>query len=339
MSVKPSTPEPPELIPAEQLKTFVYKKVLVLPIEQGVIQGDSTLPVLKNKDAGYFGAKVEKALLEQGFQVISSEIVARAEKSLGKGSASLSPTEKALVLGKESKADAVFHVQALNVVANSDFYTVDDLKTIAVDPSRVKKDRKGRLYNEETEECVFRVPYFEIQFEAKMIDARNGDVLWVGTGRQDAIDGLEASWVARLDKKCEMVKQNFVFSDYVTQESTLDRTFNGLLARLVVPLKTDAFAGQPLPSDTPPPPPPPVEKKPEPPPPPPKEEPKPITAVVTTNKASVRAGPGNKNDRVGYASRKTKVVILETMGEWSKVQLQNGTTGWMHESTIIVDDD
>ena len=30
---------------------------------------------------------------------------------------------------------------------------------------------------------------------------------------------------------------------------------------------------------------------------------------------------------------------LETMGEWIKVKTQDGSTGWMHDSVIIVNDD
>ena len=38
-------------------------------------------------------------------------------------------------------------------------------------------------------------------------------------------------------------------------------------------------------------------------------------------------------------SRKSKVEVLETMGEWLKVKAQDGTIGWMHESTLIMADE
>src|SRR5690606_39542772 len=59
----------------------------------------------------------------------------------------------------------LFLVQELSVNNVSDYYTVEDLKTAKVDPSRVKVDKKGRLYHEETEDCVFQLPYYEIRFE------------------------------------------------------------------------------------------------------------------------------------------------------------------------------
>jgi len=336
LTVKPSTPAEMELIPASQLKKYVYKKILLLPIPEGTLQGTSQLSVVKGKDEAYYGAKMEKALLAQGFEVISPEIVARVEKNL-RMSSKLSPAEKALVMGKETKADAVFLVQELAINSVSDFYSVEDLKTMKVDPSRVKADKKGRLYNQETEECIFQLPYYEIRFEGKLIDARSGNVLWVGSTRETVIDELDESWVAKLDKKCELTQENFVFGDYVAKEPTLDATFHGLLVRLLEPLKKDAHAGTPIPSDQPPPPKV-VEKPAPPPPPPPPEEPKIPTAVVSAPKAVLRAGPGQRNDRIAYVTRKTKVEVLETMGEWSKVRLQNGAVGWIHESTIIMNE-
>lgn len=338
LTVKPSDPTGAELIPAAQLKKHVYRKILLLPVTESVLQRDSQLSVIQAKDVQYYGAKLEKALLAQGFEVISPEIVARVEKGL-RMSSKLSPAEKALVMGKETKADAVFLVQKIALHNISDFYTVDDLKTVKVDPSRVKSDKKGRLYYEETEECIFQLPYYEIRFEAKLIDARSGNVLWVGSTRENVIDELDESWVAKLDKKCELIQQNFVFADYVAKEPTLDETVEGLFARILEPLKKDAHAGVPIPSDAPPPPKV-VEKKPDPPPPPPPPPPEPEipTGVVSANRATLRAGPGQRNDRISYVTRKTKVEILETMGEWSKVRLQNGAVGWLHESTLILNE-
>ena len=60
--------------------------------------------------------------------------------------------------------------------------------------------------------------------------------------------------------------------------------------------------------------------------------------MVSAKKASLRAGPGNRNQRMQYLTRKTKVEIVETMGSWSKVKLQDGTQGWLHESTFIINE-
>jgi hypothetical protein len=332
LTVKPGDATPPELLPSEQLEKFVYKKILVLPIEKEVEIKDTSIKVLRDKDAGYYSTNLEKALLTQGFEVISSEIVARAQKGV---SSKLSGAEKALIMGKETKADAVFIVQRLTISGTTDYFTVRDLKTDAVEANLVKSDKKGRLYHAETEECVFRLPYYQLEFEGKLIDARSGGVLWVGSTKHTVVDALDESWVAKLDKDCALVNENFSFGQYVAGETALASTYDGLLAELLPPLKKSAFSGQPLvfEEDKPKP-------KPKPAPPPAKEPepPKVPTAVVSAKKAALRAGPGSRNERMGYVTRKTKVEVLETMGSWSKVKLQDGRQGWLHDSTFIVNE-
>jgi hypothetical protein len=333
LTVKPGGETPPELLPAEQLEAHIYKKILVLPIEAEIEIKDSTIKVLRDKDAEYYSTKLEKALLSQGFEVISSEIVGRAQKGIN---SKLSTGEKALLMGKETKADAVFIVQSMTISGTTDYFTVQDLQTKQIEPNLVKTDKKGRLYHEETEQCIFRLPYYVLRFEAKLIDARNGNVLWVGTGTETVVDALDESWVAKLDKDCGLVNENFSFGQYVGGEAALASTYDGLLAQLLPPLKKSAFAGTPLVYEE-------DKPKPKPKPPPPKEEPKPeppkvATAVVSAKKAALRAGPGSRNERMGYVTRKTKVEIMETMGSWSKVKLQDGRQGWLHDSTYIVNE-
>ena len=332
LTVKPSTPLAAELLPADQLEAGVYKRLLLLPIETKVDVKDTDVAVLAEKATSYYSAKLEKALLAHGFELISPEIVARASKGLKAGK--LSAAEKALILGKETKADAVFQVQELAVRGTVDYFTVEDLKTLPVDASRVKTDKKGRLYHAETEQCVFKLPYYEVRFEGKLIDARNGNVLWVGSGRQNVVDALEESWVAKLDKDCILEKENFVFTDYVASESTLDSTFAALVSRLLDPMKKSAMAGAPLVTEDKPKP----RPKPQPKPAAKPEPPKVKTATVSGKKGSLRAGPGKRNQRIRIIPRKSKVEVLETMGEWIKVKTQDGSIGWMHDSVIIVND-
>ncbi len=333
LTVKPSTPEDPELVPSPRLEEFAYKKILLLPYEGEVTIKDLEFTTLGDQDGAYYTSKLEKALLARGFEVISPEIVARITKST-KGAGKLSAVEKAMVMGKETKADAVFITQSIMLESVADFYSVDELDTLRVDPAKVKQDPKSEeYYQPETKDCVYRLPYYAVRLEGKLIDAKTGNVLWVGSGRQTAIDSLSESYVAKLGKKCELVEENFVFSDKLAGESQLAATFGGLVTRLLDPLKVAALKGKPIPEDKPAAKP----KKKEPPPPKPKA-PAAKTAVVSKKKASVRSGPGKRNDRLRFVSRKTKVEVLETMGEWNKVKLQDGTVGWMHESSIIVNE-
>ncbi len=330
LTVKPGESTPPELLPSEQLEKYIYKKILVLPIESDVKIEDTTIQVLRDKEPAYYGTRLEKALLSQGFEVIAAEIVSRAQKGIN---SKMSAAEKALLMGKETKADAVFIVQSMTISGTTDYFTVEDLKTKEIEPNLVKADKKGRLFHEETEQCIFRLPYYQIEFEGKLIDARSGGVLWVGSTTHTVVDALDESWVAKLDKDCGLVNENFSFGQYVAGETALESTYDGLLAELLPPLKKSALAGTPLVYD---------EDKPKPKPtPPPVKEPDPPrvpTAVVSAKKAALRAGPGSRNERMGYVTRKTKIEVLETMGSWSKVKLQDGRQGWLHESTFIVNE-
>jgi hypothetical protein len=330
LTVKPGTPAALELLPSPRLEEFAYKKILLLPFEGEVTVKGVGFAVVEQQEGSYYTGKLEKAMLARGFEVIAPEIVVRASKSV-KDAGKLSAVEKAMVMGKETRADAVFAIQSIVVEAVTDFYAVDKLETALVDASKVS-EKKGRYYASETKDCVHRLPYYAVRMEGKLIDATTGSVLWVGSGRQTVVDSLTESYVAKLHKKdCELLEENFSFEAKLAGEPLLTATFTDLAGRLIDPLEALARKGKPLPVDKPK-----AEKPKEEPPPQPVAKGK--AAVVSQKKASLRAGPGNKNDRLRYVTRKTKVEILETMGEWSKVQLQDGAVGWMHESAIIVDE-
>jgi len=328
LTVEPSAAPPPELLPAPQLSENAYRNVLVLPPEGGVEVKDVDLPAVTEKKAGYYVAKLEKVMLAKGFEVISSEVTARADK--GGSKVGLSGAEKAMMLGKQTQADAVLIVQSIGVRGGARYFEVGESQTLEVDPSRVKTDDDGVPYNAENEECVHRVPYYQVSFEAKLVDARTGAVLWVGSGKASSVDVIQDSWVAEVDDDCNVLEQNFVYADYQADESTLDNTVGTLFSNLVTPLAKVAFEGAPIVREAP--------KKAAPPPPAPAPEPKVVTAVVSSKTASLRDGPGNKHPRKMRVPRKTKVEVLETMGEWLKVKIQDGTVGWMHESTLIVNE-
>jgi SH3-like domain-containing protein len=61
-------------------------------------------------------------------------------------------------------------------------------------------------------------------------------------------------------------------------------------------------------------------------------------AVVSSQHAQLRDAPNKKGAKITSVPRKAKVEIVETMGEWLKVKVQDGTVGWMHESTLILPD-
>ncbi|MEA3403258.1 MAG: SH3 domain-containing protein [Armatimonadota bacterium] len=53
------------------------------------------------------------------------------------------------------------------------------------------------------------------------------------------------------------------------------------------------------------------------------------TAWVARPEVNVRSGPGTDHEEVGEATLGTEVIILDREGDWYKVALDNGTTGYM----------
>ncbi|HWB74984.1 MAG TPA: SH3 domain-containing protein [Nannocystaceae bacterium] len=332
LTVAPTEAAAPELIPSPQLQEWQYKKILLLPPPEAVDRSKIGKGAPAQKDANYYVGKLEKAMLEQGFAVISPEIVARAEKTLGSRGASMSAVEKAMVLGRETQSEAVMVLQSVSVAAGEAFYDVDKMKVVPVESGKAKQHtkkrqirKKGLWYHSETEECLVRVPLYEVRVEIKLIDSSSGGVLWVGSGRETVLDALATSWVAKLDKRCRVSDENYDYDELLADEATLATTVGALYARLLAPMKKDAFAGKPIVVAEKKP----VEKPPEP-------APKKSIAIVSGDKAALRMGPHKKDRRIRYVPRKAEVEIVETMGEWSKVKLQDGTTGWMHDSTFII---
>jgi hypothetical protein len=334
LTVAPTTPAKPELVPSPQLQAYQYKRILLLPPADPIEKRNVDVKAVKDKNIDFYLGKLEKSMLVQGFDVISPEIVARAEKGLGAKARELSPVEKALILGKETQSDAVLVLQSLTVVGGEAFYAVENMKAARVPANHVKTRtkkrairKKGKYYHSESKDCLVRVPYYDVRIEAKLLDASSGSVLWVGSGTGTVLDALKGSWVAKVkEKKCRVVEENYDYEDLLEESETLDTTFSALLTRMLEPMKVAAFAGKPLPTDKPKP-----EKPPEKPP-----EPKAKMAIVSGEKAALRMGPSKKDRRIRYVPRKAEVEILETMGEWAKVKLQDGSMGWMHDSVFII---
>ncbi len=339
LTVRPTTPAQLELTPAPQLTQRQYKRILLLAPEQPVrvVEGIEA-PVVVEKDTRYYVTQLEKVLLAKGFSVVSSEIVARA--GTAPGLASRSAAERALIMGKQTEADAVLAIQSVSVQGGEKFYHIKDLSE--VEQGKRLQDKKGNWLHRDTEECLYRLPYYEVRLEAKLIDVQNGDVLWVGAGRGTSLDVLPESWVVKLDEDCGVKEQQpFVYSEYLATESALDKTVHALLVRLIEPLREKAFTAKAAPKE--PPPPPPVAKvEPPPPPPPPVVEPPPPPpkkmAVVSGTRSQLREGPETRSRRILVVPRKAKVEVLDTMGEWLKVKAQDGSTGWMHEKDLILPD-
>ena len=59
-----------------------------------------------------------------------------------------------------------------------------------------------------------------------------------------------------------------------------------------------------------------------------------VEAIVLTENAYVRSGPGDANPRLAEIHEGLKVRILSERDDWYQVALANGLTGWLRESEI-----
>jgi hypothetical protein len=329
LTVRPSQPAPVDTTVSPKLNEHAYRKVLLLPPERGVDARDAKVASVRKKSIDYYMAKLERLLLAKGFEVISPEIVARAGAEVGGKSGQLSAAEKALILGQKTKADAVLMLQSTAARSSAKYFRVEEERTTEIEPARVRRDEgEDHPLHKDTKQCLHEVPYYEVIVEAKLIDASSGTVLWVGSGRQSTIDTLRDSWVADVDGDCEVLKQSYPYHEELAADATLERTVSALFERLVAPLAKSALSGKPVEVAAAPPPPPAAE-------PPPAKN---LIAVVSSQRAALRDGASKRNPRLKDVPRKAKVEVIETMGEWMKVKLQDGTVGWMHESMLIVND-
>jgi hypothetical protein len=330
LTVRRSEPKALTLVPAPQLTERQYKRILLVPPEQGVKVSplvESQIP--SEKELSYYTSKLEKILLAKGFEVVSAEIVARAKTAIG---GARTPAERAVAMGKETRADAVFTLLELQVLDGERFIHLRDLRDVP--PAERAQDDDGRFFHRETEACLYRLPLYEVRIAAKLIDVQDGDVLWVGEGQEKTLDVLPKSWVAKLDEECQVEEQvPYNYRDYLASEDAFDATVSDLFMRLLEPLRKRALSARPAPVEVKPPPPPP----PPPPLPPLSTEAKKPTALISGGRAILRDLPEDTALRISLVPRGVRVEVLQSSGQWHKIKLEDSTVGWMHDDSLMIE--
>jgi len=330
LNLRTGKPDPVKLEPTLQLKKFAYKTVTIVPAYKSVELKDVKLDAVRDKEADFYETELEKVLVRYGLKVLSSDIVAGAKSPSSSGKAS--DAKKLLTIGAKTKADAILLIQKVEVRGLSKYYVLQEGLVTEVEPGMVRVD-DGEYYHAETEECLYPIPYYEVRIDAKAVDAATADVLWYGSGRESSIDVAPKDWVGKLEDNCELLSENYIYGDYLNNETTLETVVTTLAKRMLTPFAKDAADGEPIVRKV-------KKAKVEPPPPEPEPEPTPKikTAVVSAQRATLRNGPTKRSGRKMRVPRKAKLEVLEEMGEWFKVKVQDGTVGWLHESTIIVNE-
>jgi hypothetical protein len=286
----------------------------------------------REKDAGYYTTKLERILLAKGFDVVASEVLTRA-KNLS-ASSGRSFAERVLLMGKETEADAVLSVQTVRIAPNERF--LGRYSTQAVSPEQREQDDDGRYFLKDSDQCLFRVPFYEVTVAAKLIHVSDGHVLWMGEGTEKSLDAMPKSWVAKLDDECQVREQvPFNYREYLASEEAFESTVNQLLMRLIEPLRVRALKPRPAPATThdav-------VPKQPE----PAATVSKPVAlgskmATITSGRAILRDLPQSDSLRLRLVDRGAKVELLQSSAGWHKIKLDDGTTGWMLDDDLLPD--
>ncbi|MCB9558075.1 MAG: hypothetical protein H6707_18315 [Deltaproteobacteria bacterium] len=139
---------------------------------------------------------VEKTLLQRGFELISGAIVSRVENRLKKNETreKWDRTEKALLLGKETGADAIFEVRSVYVdVVTRAFIKGDGdaeyvERPLAYARSQISQDSSMRMV---------QVPVWKASVELRIINM-DGKVLWSGTKSISTTDIMPEDWHAKV---------------------------------------------------------------------------------------------------------------------------------------------
>jgi hypothetical protein len=61
------------------------------------------------------------------------------------------------------------------------------------------------------------------------------------------------------------------------------------------------------------------------------------TATISSGRAILRDMPQHDGLRINLVPRRTRVEVLQSSGEWHKIKLEDGTVGWMHDDSLLLD--
>lgn len=138
---------------------------------------------------------IERRLMEKGFELISGGVVSRVEDRLkdSKTREIWDRLEKALLLGKETGADAIFQVKALYYDTERKTFVKEKAeKEFSEAPAQyaMEATRRGGNY-------WFPVDTWNIGVELRLVDM-SGKVIWSASKLVRMTDILPESWQARL---------------------------------------------------------------------------------------------------------------------------------------------
>jgi hypothetical protein len=172
-----------------------------------------SLTLSRSQDYDYVVNQAEHYLLQQNFNIISRDVIARIDEvespRYGKKSylAQLSPTQLALLLGQRTNADAILVISNVGAWPMTSYYMFDD-HAWSFQSRPMPQDSEGTW-------IVFYL--WEVTMEAKLIDIRSGEVVWMGNGRFNSRNLFDEDWsgVVRVrGSEVKTISENFRIEDY-----------------------------------------------------------------------------------------------------------------------------
>jgi len=225
---------------ASGLSRANYKSILILPPERRPQAGGSLM-----SDGLYdtLTSNFSRSLLQFGFRVISPDVVARIEARLSQKKKDTargrvySVAEKALIMGKETNADAILVV--------SDFSIRPFRRRYAWDPVGNMMRHVGSEWSNalpDQWECTLDFKFARAHLEAKLIDVASGSILWIGNATNRTPNLLRRNWNGVITegdgKSCMIEAQTFDLRGYATNATTLERQVRALVGAVATQLRT-----------------------------------------------------------------------------------------------------
>ena len=122
-----------------------------------------------------------------------------------------SSTQKALLLGQKTNADAILVISHLGAWPSECYFVFDDRKDRWTFQSRPKPQDAQGLW------VVYHL--WEVTIEVKLIDIRTGEVVWMAGGRHNSRNMFDADWCGMMKVRGDeltLESENFRIEDYNT---------------------------------------------------------------------------------------------------------------------------
>ncbi|MCZ7585882.1 MAG: DUF799 domain-containing protein [Deltaproteobacteria bacterium] len=177
-----------------------------------------TLTLSRAADYDFIVNEAERCLLENGFQIISQDVISKIDTVTSKRFRKESHTvrytapETALLLGKKTNADALLVLSHVGAWPSEQYFLFDD------DEWKFK----ARPMPQDAEGLWITYPLWEVTLEAKLVDIKTGEIVWMGSGRYHSRNLFAEDWRGVVSVRAGetwLESENFRIEDFNTYDS------------------------------------------------------------------------------------------------------------------------